>query len=93
MPELVLTPEQSQLVAAVNEAILVRDADGKYVGCLQPSRFTPEEIEEAIREFNPEEPGYTSAQVLSRLEVLAEAEKRKGSRLEPAEADAILKSL
>ena len=93
MPEITLTPEQSQIVAGVSEAIVVRDAAGNYVGCLEPSRFTPEEIEEAIRNFDKDEPGYTTAQVFAHLQMLSEAEKQKGSRLDPAEVEAILQNL
>lgn len=93
MPEITLTPEQSQIVAGVNESILVRDAAGKYVGSLEPSRFTPEEVEEALRRAAEDPRRYTTAQVFAHLLVLSEAEKKKGARLDPAEVDALLKDL
>ena len=57
MLELILDPEQSELVATADVPILVRDAAGRDVGVLTPTRqsadaplsVTPEEVEELSR--------------------------------------------
>jgi len=57
MPELILNPEQSKLVATAGVPMLVRDASGRDVGDLTPTcpadeaplSVTPDEVEELSR--------------------------------------------
>ncbi len=49
MTRLVLTPEQTRLVAESREPIQVCDPQGDVLTTIEPPEFTPEEIAEAAQ--------------------------------------------
>jgi len=70
MREIVLTQEQTEVVAQAQDAVQVRDPKGNVLGYIEPSDFTPEEIAEAKRALASNQPRYTTAQVLEHLRSL-----------------------
>jgi hypothetical protein len=79
MPELVLDPEQSKLVAS-GVPLRVRDASGREVGVLTPTMqtddaplsITPEEVDELSRRASDGRRDWpTTQEVLARLEARA----------------------
>jgi hypothetical protein len=70
MPEIVLTQEQTDVVAQTHDAVRVRDPKGNILGYLEPPDFTTEEIAEAKRALASNQPRYTTAQVLEYLRSL-----------------------
>ncbi|MBL8800241.1 MAG: hypothetical protein JNM56_40545 [Planctomycetia bacterium] len=70
MTHITLAEEQVRIVEQAKETIQVRDGQGKVLGCIEPSDFTPEEIAEARRSLNSAEPRYTTSQVLEHLRSL-----------------------
>ena len=70
MPEIVLTQEQTEVVARAKDAVQVRDSKGNVLGYIEPPDFTPEEIAEAKSALASKQPRYTTAQVLEHLRSL-----------------------
>jgi hypothetical protein len=71
MTRLVLTHEQSRLVAESREPIQVCDPQGDVLTTIEPPEFTPEEIAEAAKAADSNEPRYSTQQVLDHLRSLA----------------------
>ena len=73
MTSLILTPEQSQLIKSGADVVL--SSQGETLGHLMPaisrgqSAFTPEEIEEALREAEADSEVIPHAEVMERLRV------------------------
>lgn len=67
MPEIVLTKEQTDVVAQAQDVVQVRDLKGNVLGYIERPDFTPEEIAEAKRALGSDQPRYTTAQVLEYL--------------------------
>jgi hypothetical protein len=70
MTRLVLTPEQSRVFAESREVIQVCDPQGHVLTTIEPPEFTPEEVEEAAKAADSNEPRYTTQQVLDYLRSL-----------------------
>jgi hypothetical protein len=70
MTRLVLTPEQTRLLAESREPIQVCDPQGDVLTTIEPPEFTPEEITEAAKAADSNEPRFTTQQVLDHLRSL-----------------------
>jgi len=70
MTRLVLTPEQTRLIAESREPIQVCDPHGDVLTTIEPPDFTPEEISEAAKAADSNEPRYSTQQVLDHLRSL-----------------------
>jgi hypothetical protein len=77
MPELILTEEQSEIVAQSAGRVAVRDAKGNTLGYIEPM-LTPEEIAELKRRAASPGPWFTGEQVQARLRALQEEWDRTG---------------
>jgi len=77
MQDVVLTEEQSRIVAGALGPITVRDPRGNVVGQLEP-KLTPEMIAELKRRAQSPGPRYTGEQVQARLRALQEEWDRTG---------------
>ena len=85
MTEIILTEEQSALLAKAPGRVAVRDPKGNLVGHLEHfyPPLSPEEIAELKRRAAAPGPRYTSAQVQARLRALQEEWDRTGGFDEP----------
>jgi hypothetical protein len=70
MPEIILTQEQTEVVAQARDTVQVRDPKGNVLGYIEPPDFMPEEIAEAKRALASNQPRFTTAQVLEYLRSL-----------------------
>jgi hypothetical protein len=79
MPEIVLSPEQMQVLGSAEGLVASRRPDGSFVGWINTATnfiipeqcpFTPEEIEEAERRADGPGPWYTTQEVLAYLRSL-----------------------
>ena len=79
MPEIVLSPEQAQILASAKELVAIRRPDGTFLGWVSPSSnfiippecpFTPEELAEADRRADGPGSWYTTQEVLAYLRSL-----------------------
>jgi len=70
MSKIVLTQEQTQVIAEAKGTVQVQDPEGNLVGYLERPEFSPEEIAEAKRALASNQPRYTTAQVLEHLRSL-----------------------
>jgi len=77
MPELILTEEQSKIVAQAFGPVRVRDGHGTILGHIEPA-LTPEKIAELKRRAASPGPRYTGEQVQARLRALQEEWDRTG---------------
>lgn len=66
MPQLVVTPEQAQLLHAAQECVEVVDLQGNRLGFLAPPIWQ-QELALARQRAQASEPRYTTDQVLERL--------------------------
>ncbi|HLN31607.1 MAG TPA: hypothetical protein VK395_27950 [Gemmataceae bacterium] len=69
MADLVLNDEQTNLVVSTLRPLQVRDSRGNVLGVISPI-WTENDIAEAKRRINSDEPRYTTAQVLEYLSSL-----------------------
>jgi hypothetical protein len=76
MPDLILTEEQTQLLAGAVGPVVIRDAQGQVLGHVE-LKLTPARIAELKRRAAPG-PRYTGAQVHARLAALQEEWDRVG---------------
>jgi hypothetical protein len=79
MPHIVLTPEQSRVLAEAGGTVEVRDAQGQVVSYLK--RFTPDELEAILRHSarkGSTTPGIPSARVQAMLQKAHEIDDREG---------------
>ena len=70
MTRLVLTPEQARVLADAKEVVEVCDPDGHILTMIEPSVFSAEEIDEATKAADSNEPRYTTDEVLKYLRSL-----------------------
>ena len=66
MTKLVLTEQQAAIVLSAGKSIEVADSTGKLVGYILPT-FSEEEIAQAIRALESNQPRHTTEQVLDHL--------------------------
>jgi hypothetical protein len=90
MPHIVLSEEQTDVVTRSTEPVEVRDSEGRVLACI-PAAGHGDEIAEAKRRLASDQPRYTSQQVQSHLQALADAVEREG--LDDNEARALLERL
>ena len=77
MAELILTEEQSKILAQIHGPVTVRDNTGNLLGHFEMV-FTPQEIAEVKRRGTSPGPLFTGAQVQARLRALQEEWDRTG---------------
>jgi hypothetical protein len=77
MPELMLTEDQTRLLAQAQGPVAVRDANGNLVGHVE-APLTPEMIAELKRRAASPGPFFTGVQVQARLRALQEEWDRTG---------------
>lgn len=79
MSEIVLSPEQMEVLGSSAGLVAIRRPDGSFVGWISPTTkfiipeecpFTPEEIAEAEARANGPGPWYTTKEVLEHLRSL-----------------------
>jgi hypothetical protein len=74
MPQIVLTEEQSRIVAQAAGPVEVRSAEGKLLGAFEP--LSPKDLEFIEickqRRAHPSGPGYSHAEVRARIQKLEE---------------------
>ena len=77
MPQIVLTDDQAELLAATNGPIEVVDAHGRVLALLQPeAKWLAEAIEEGKRRLASPEPGIPSERVQAMLRKLNELDRQ-----------------
>jgi hypothetical protein len=74
MVQLVLTDEQLRVLAEAGYSLPIVDANGRLVGVASPPPFTDEEIAEAKRRLASDQPRYTTAEVIAKLNALVPME-------------------
>jgi hypothetical protein len=77
VPQIVLSPEQSQIVAGAIEAVEVLDDRGELVGRFEPRQLA-ELIAESRRRLQSPGPRYTAEEVREHMRLLEEAWEREG---------------
>ncbi len=74
MTEITVTDDQARTITAATSPVIVRDASGRLLGELVPTKddvFTPEEIQEALRRRNRPGKRFTTAEVIAHLNSLS----------------------
>jgi hypothetical protein len=78
MPQIVLTDEQTRIVAQATGPVELRSAEGKILGAFQP--LSPEEAEAVARYLRTKDsrgPGIPSARVQAMLQEFHEIDERE----------------
>jgi hypothetical protein len=94
MPEIVLSPEQLEVLSGAEGLVAIRRPDGSFVGWVSPKSnfiipnecpFTPEEIEAAEKAYDPKAGGRTTKEILDSLNKKSEEPPAELSPSELAE--------
>jgi hypothetical protein len=79
MPQIVLTEDQSRIVAEATGPVEVRSAEGKILGSFQPlSSEEAEAVARYLRTRGSRGPGIPSARVQAMLQKFHEIDEREG---------------